>query len=334
MASALRFLLTTGLTWAALGMHLVVSACYMRRWDQVAAITVFPFWIWALAGVGMAGLAWIISRRRMAAVICLLWLATLFIGSDETRPLLRWHAEKPLPGPAALVDGTRPLRIVTLNCRAGMWNPQALQDLVPWDPDIVFLQEAPAPLELQRAAARLYGNPTGHWEGGYHCGLLARGRISNTLTGWQPASILATVEWTPGKFVEVGGVHLQGAETTVKLWNPSALRSHRLNRQSRRFELARVLSVQRFISRQHPAIIGGDFNAPAGDAIFDLLKEAGFRDSFAEAGSGWPDTYPNATPVLRIDHLWVNSRIKPVRAIAVETKHSDHRMIVCDFLVP
>ena len=87
------------------------------------------------------------------------------------------------------------------------------------------------------------------------------------------------------------------------------------------------------MSRQHPAIVGGDFNAPAGDAVFDLLKDAGFRDAFAEAGSGWPDTYPNAAPMLRIDHLWVNSPVRPVRAAAVKTVYSDHRMVVCDFFL-
>jgi endonuclease/exonuclease/phosphatase (EEP) superfamily protein YafD len=109
---------------------------------------------------------------------------------------------------------------------------------------------------------------------------------------------------------------------------------HYNNRQERRMALARVLGVQRFISRQHAAIIGGDFNAPAGDAVFDLLSRSGFRDAFTEAGSGWPDTYPNTAPVLRIDHLWVNAGIVPQRAAAVKTLHSDHRMVVCDFLLP
>ena len=30
---------------------------------------------------------------------------------------------------------------------------------------------------------------------------------------------------------------------------------------------------------QRPALIGGDFNAPAGDAIFRLLSAAGFTDA-------------------------------------------------------
>jgi endonuclease/exonuclease/phosphatase (EEP) superfamily protein YafD len=334
MANIVRFLFTSGLTWAALALHLVICACYLRRWDKLAAITVFPFWAWGLAGGGMALVAWLAGRRKLAAAAAWLWLGTIVVGSDETRPLLRFGAQKPEPGAPAPVDGRVPLRLVTLNCRAGMWHPETLRDIEPWQPDIVLLQEAPAPLELQKFTARLYGNGRGSWAGGINCGLVARGQLLNTLTVYQPYSILATVEIAPKKLLEVGCVHLQGAETNVKLWTRNAFRSHYYNRQSRRSELIRLMGLRRFISRQHPAIIGGDFNAPAGDAVFDLLKQSEFRDVFAEAGSGWPDTYPNSAPMLRIDHLWVNAAVTPVRAAAVSTKHSDHRMVVCDFLVP
>jgi vancomycin resistance protein VanJ len=333
MVNILRFLFTTGLTVAALALHPVVCACYLRRWDSVAAITVFPFWAWGLAGAGMAALAWLIARRRSAGLVVALWAVTIVAGSDETRPLLRIAREKPKPGAPAEVNGQRPVRIITFNCKAGMWHPDTLENLTAWQPDIVFLQEAPTTGQLQKYAAKVFG-PGAHYDGGSHCGLLARGRILNTMTGWQPFSLLSTVEIAPGKLLEVCCVHLKGAETNVRLWSRNAFRDHRDNRRSRRAELVRALSVQRLMSRQNPAIIGGDFNAPAGDAVFDLLKDAGFRDAFAECGSGWPNTYPAGAPMLRIDHLWVNDRIQPVRAVVAETKHSDHRMVVCDFLLP
>ena len=108
----------------------------------------------------------------------------------------------------------------------------------------------------------------------------------------------------------------------------------KLNRQTRRSELSDLLQFQNFFKGPNPSIVGGDFNAPAGDAIFDLLTERGFRDAFTESGSGWPDTYPNNSPVLRIDHLWVNSQVTPVRTAAITTRHSDHRMVVSDFFIP
>ena len=217
MAQVFRFLLTTGFIWGALGLHLLVCACYLRRWDKVAAITVFPFWAWGLAGAGMAGLAWLIGRRRLAGAIFLLWAGTIMVGSDETRPLLRLNAEKPQPGVPAPAHGAQPLRIVTLNCRVGARSPDALKDVEPWQPDIVFLQEAPYPHDLEKFATRLFGKKGGEAVGGTQCSIVARGRIHNPLTGWQPFSILGTVEYMPGKFIEVACVHLQGAETTVKL---------------------------------------------------------------------------------------------------------------------
>ena len=333
MPRVLRILLTTGLTWAALWLHLVVCACYLRRWDMISALTVFPFWTWGIVGVVMAGTAWLTGRKRLAAAVFWIWTGTIIIGSDETRPLLRLMADKPQPGVPAPSENKQPLRIVTLNCRAGMWHPEALKDVAPWKPDILFLQEAPMPQELQSFATQLYGSAEGHWEGGYKCGVLSSGRIVSPINGYQPASIICSIE-IRGKRVDVACVHLKGAETDMRLWKPSAWRSHSQNRQSRRSDLNRLLHIQGVFSGSNPSIIGGDFNAPAGDAVFDLLRERGFRDAFAEAGSGWPDTYPNYAPVLRIDHLWVNSQVTPLRAAAVTTQYSDHRMVVCDFLLP
>ncbi len=39
-----------------------------------------------------------------------------------------------------------------------------------------------------------------------------------------------------------------------------------------------------------------------------------------------------AGPALRIDHLYATRHFTPVRCRAVTTRHSDHRMVVADFL--
>jgi endonuclease/exonuclease/phosphatase (EEP) superfamily protein YafD len=334
MARFFRFLFTTGLVWSSLGLHLVVCACYLRRWDKAAAITVYPFWAWTLTGIVLSAVAWIITRRRLPAVLTAVWTVTMFAGADEVRPLLRFGKEKPLPGrPAPMASGTVPLRIITLNCRAGMWNPQVLEELVPWAPDVVFLQEAPTRAELQKFTARLFPSPPGDFQGGNNCAILSRTQIFAPVSGYQPFSILGFIEPRPGKRIELACAHLAGAETSMRLWSRDAWRMHYYNRQRRMSELDAFLSVQQLFSGNYPIIVGGDFNAPAGDAVFGLLQRRGFTDAFAEAGSGWPDTYPNAAPVLRIDHLWMKD-LTPVRATTVKTQRSDHRMIVCDFLLP
>jgi vancomycin resistance protein VanJ len=334
MARFFRFLFTTGLVWSSLGLHLLVCACYLRRWDKAAAITVYPFWAWALGGLTLSAVAALTTRRRLPFVLLAVWAVTLVAGSDETRPLLRLTKEKPQPGrPAAAASGAVPLRIITLNCRAGIWNAQVLESLLPWQPDVVFLQEAPVPEDLQKFARRLFPNTPGYVEGGYNCAILSRTPILMPLHGHQPFSMLGATEPRPGKRIELACVHLQGAETSMKLWSRDAWRMHYYNRQSRRTELDVLLSVQQLFSGNYPIIFGGDFNAPAGDGVFDALQRRGFTDAFAAAGSGWANTYPNAAPVLRIDHLWMQG-LTPVRATTVKTERSDHRMVVCDFLLP
>jgi endonuclease/exonuclease/phosphatase (EEP) superfamily protein YafD len=334
MGRIIRFILTTGCTWGSLGLHVLVCACFLRRWDKAAALTVYPFWVWCGAGLIMAALAWGIARQRLAGVVALVWLGTMLIFSDETRPLLRMAAEKPQPGrPAAVEGGAVPLRIITLNCRHGMWRPHVLDQLIPWQPDVVFLQEAPFPADLQKAAARLWPGQPGYFEGVSNCAILSRAKITGALHGHQPYSMLGTVELRPGKVVELACIHLAGAETGMKLWQRDTWRSHYYNRQSRRIALAAVLGAQQVFIGDHPVIVGGDFNAPAGDGVFDALERRGFIDAAKAAGIGWPCTYPNAAPVLRIDQLWMRG-LQPVRARTVESEHTDHRMVICDFLIP
>ena len=75
--------------------------------------------------------------------------------------------------------------------------------------------------------------------------------------------------------------------------------------------------------------MGGDFNAPAGDAIFELLYP-NLRDAFGEAGVGWGNTITNDYPFLRIDQVWVSHHFQVQRVISRKTAFSDHRMVICD----
>lgn len=328
---------TTLLPGAALLMHVLIFCCYARRWDKAAALTVFPFWAWALLGMGMAGFAWLFTRRRLAMGIAVLWLVTMVVYSDETVPLLRSASTMPQPGRAAPApDGKPVLRIATLNCKAGHFNPRSPFDVIPWDPDIVLLQESSSSQVLREIAQQLYGgDPAGHFAGGFECGLITRGRILKMVSGNFAHSLLATIQLgkdSAGQdiVVEVACVHLQGAETDIKPTRET-LSKHALNRLKRRAELQEVLTIQTLISGQRPSVIAGDFNAPQGDAIFRLLSSAGFTDAFAAAGAGWPDTFPNSAPMLRIDQQWSNRRLKPLRGRTVRSTHSDHRMVVCDY---
>ena len=87
------------------------------------------------------------------------------------------------------------------------------------------------------------------------------------------------------------------------------------------------------ISPKLPAvIIAGDFNAPAGDRVYAMLKGE-FTDTYSEAGSGWGNTYHRAFPLLRLDHIFVSRVFHPVRSRVVRVEGSDHRMVISDLVM-
>lgn len=336
----LRWIVRTGFPLVSVGLHLVVVVAYARRWDRVAAVTVFPFWAWGVLGGGVALASWIFFRTRLGLGVGGVWLATILIGSDETRPLLRMGAQKPLTGLPADHAGKRLLRVVSLNCKK---NPVSAEEIIPWKPDFVLLQEAPSSQALVNLSNKLYpdGKPGTHFFGGIECAVMTRGTIKNPapLMGWR--FIPCFVELDGVRF-NVVSVHLQGAVTDMGLHRFSTWERHYLNRLSRRedmrnarswlktYNTASSIDVGQPPNAPTPSIIGGDFNAPAGDAVFREL-EPEFTNAFDAVGSGWGNTFPNHSPMLRIDHVYANDQLKPIRAMTVETVNSDHRMVVVDY---
>ncbi len=79
-------------------------------------------------------------------------------------------------------------------------------------------------------------------------------------------------------------------------------------------------------------IIAGDFNAPAGDKVYRMLKHD-FADTFDDAGSGWGNTFHRSFPILRIDHIFASRSFQAIRSKAVTVTESDHRMVISDLLI-
>ena len=337
LVPCLAWILRVGVPVASLGLHFGIVSAYARRWDHAAALTVFPFWAWCLLGALLGLVSWLFYRQRWVLGVMALWIVTMVIGSDETKPLLRLRADLPQPGVPQNFNGEKMLRVVSLNCH--YMNPICAEEVLPWHPDIVLLQEAPSPAALEGLARRLY--PDGkskHLIGGYEVAVLTRGEVQAFVATVQQMSTPTIMRELPctilldGKKIHVVCVHLQGAVTDVGLHRLSTWDSHYRNRLSRREEMKdvrRYLEIQKTMEGA-PIVIGGDFNAPAGDAVFrELIPE--FTDAFAAVGSGWGDSFPNKTPLLRIDHIYANQRLQPMRARTVQTVNSDHRMLVVDF---
>ena len=89
-----------------------------------------------------------------------------------------------------------------------------------------------------------------------------------------------------------------------------------------------------------PAIIAGDFNAPAGGYIHQLFRSR-FHDAHATVGHGFGYTFPGTTrnplsrggPWMRIDYLFCNEAWEPVWCVTESDRPSQHRAVSAQFKI-
>lgn len=303
---------------------------YAARPTAAAAMTYFPPWVWALAGVALLMTGWRLQPRFVPKALLLLWAAFLIVFVEEYWSLM--NLRQPDPAFAAARSRGEAIRVVTLNC--GLGNEGAAAEVEPLNPDILLLQEAPSREFLERLAERLYGQ-----EAGIHTGpdgaILARGRVTPrpVLDEVRTRCVQAAVTLANGSRVEVVSLHLSTPEVRLDLWSPDCwCEQAKIHRRQIR-EMNAVLAGVENTRETLPLILGGDFNAPAGDRFYRQIP-LWYHDAFRENGRGWGNTILNEFPVHRIDQVWVSDRFQTDTVVARKTRNSDHRMVVCDFYLP
>jgi endonuclease/exonuclease/phosphatase (EEP) superfamily protein YafD len=330
MLSSLRRPLGWTLNAASLLLLVFTVFCFARQPDCFAAFTVMPIWLWGGGGLLLSFLAYYFLRAPFSRTLTALWAITLLIGADEARILANLGETPPLPGMAAPHQGKPVLRVITLNCACFSYGNPA-PDLAAWQPDIVLLQDA-YPHQVRQIANTLYG---GHGDFRAHQtnGLVTRWKIQREILNPTRRDEQLTLLLPGGANIEVVNVHLASAATDLRLWRYSAWIAHRDNRILRQQQLAATQQLLKQTTRfpDTPTIFGGDFNAPASDIVHRQLSRD-FVNAFAAVGSGWGNTFQRRFPILRIDHLYATRHFTPVRSRTVTTRHSDHRMVVADFL--
>ncbi len=326
---------TRRLGWTLVGtsllLHLFTVYCFSRQPDRFAAFTVMPIWLWGGFGLGLAAIAFYFLRAPLSLVMMAVWALTLLVGADEARVLKNIGTPAPLPGPAAPFEGKPVIRVITMNCAVFKFG-SPVADIAAWQPDIVLLQDA-FPYQVQQIAAALYG---GHGDSRAHrtSGVVSRWKILREISNPMRRDQVITLELPDGQQMVVVNVHLATAATDLRLWRKSAWTTHRNNRALRRHELGLTRQVleQTTTFPNVPTLLGGDFNAPATDSIHRQLSSE-FVDAFVAAGTGWGDTFQRRFPILRIDRIYATRQLVPVRSRVVASRHSDHRMVVADFLL-
>ncbi|HYW78589.1 MAG TPA: endonuclease/exonuclease/phosphatase family protein [Thermoguttaceae bacterium] len=310
----------------------LMAVCYWAKFDACAVVTLVPGWWWALPGIAMVGWAYWRSARRSGLLVGGLWIAFALLTADTPVSVLRAFVRS---WPTASRSGET-IRVVTLNCAGHM-----AEEIETLAPDIVLLQESPDRRQVEELAQRLFGEEAVVlW--GPDTSVIARGKIvpgetPKALRGGFSADrigsfVQARVRLSGDLEVHVVSLRLRPAPLRDDLWSPDCWKQHADHRRQRRKQLQAVLRELDGVEPNVPIICGGDFNAPPSDAVFNLLRPK-LSDAFSDGGLGWGATLTSDWPIWRFDQVWHNEHLRAVAAVAIKTRHSDHRMVVCDLLV-
>ncbi|HEY1602121.1 MAG TPA: endonuclease/exonuclease/phosphatase family protein [Pirellulales bacterium] len=325
MPSCLRNL-RRGLLYVALALLLGVAFCDTQQPDTFAAITAIPPWCWLLVSAALGGLGFTAVPSWEKKVFVVLLVVFLFAFVDQSRSVVRLAQDALFRSRHNVALPT--LRVVTINCSVG--NPLAADEVQAWHPDIVLLQESPNEQAVRQLAQSLFGNDAGvAWSA--DCTIIARGKLlsANTMVKHFMQATLVTRD---GQEVEVFCLRLSPPVVRYDLWTASCWAEHAAMRRKQRQEAAELASALPSVPEQRPILIGGDCNAPARDGALRSWSPR-LRDSFATAGRGWGGTVLNEFPAMRFDQLWSSSELQPTCVWSVRSEHSDHRMVVGDFVI-
>ncbi|MGI8924151.1 MAG: endonuclease/exonuclease/phosphatase family protein [Fimbriimonadales bacterium] len=298
---------------------LLWTTAYILKPDFLAALTIWPFWVFA--GLGVLPLLFRLRRDRvglrLAAVFA--WVVAWAVAGDEPVAIVR-----------GLVSGpkSRLLRVVSQNCAGGQL--EAAREVAAQKPDIVLFQESPGPSDLESIRAEL--GPDWSLLRGIDASILVRGRLRPVELPPFTTDFIAAWADIPARRDPVLIVSLRLMPPVFRLdyWNPECWTAYAQNKADRKKELA---AVARFVARESkrgPVILGGDFNTPPDRTVTSSLDPI-CHDAFLEAGRGWGATAVNDYPMVRIDQIWASSHFKAANVCAKRTRFSDHQMTVAEF---
>ncbi len=310
--------------------HIFTVYCFSRQPDRFAAFTVLPLWFWGVIGLSIAVAALLLLRASLSLIMSFIWILTIFVGSDEAKVLSNIGNKAPIKGIATTVGRKPVIRVLSLNCKnytAG--NPT--NEILAWNADIVLLQEI-YPYFVKEICDKAYQN-TGSYRVHHSSGIISRWPITRDGRIDQFRDHQCTIQTPDGSTIEVMNVHLATAATDARLWLRECWSNHRNNRLFRRNELGAILQTLDATASpiSNAVIVGGDFNAPAQDATYRLM-DRDYQDAYLQAGCGWSNTFPRSLPMMRLDHIYISSQLKCVRATTETAANSDHRILVTDLI--
>lgn len=169
---------------------------------------------------------------------------------------------------------------------------------------------------------------------GEHCAVLVRRsafRVVDESTRWFGA--------TPARASRLIGARFPRVASTVTLDHVTGERwqftSTHLDEASAERRLASARQLAEWLRSEAPHVLAGDFNAPPGDAVFEVLAAAGFRHAVPKDAGGTSHRFTGRRDGRRIDHVLVNDFLEVRSAhVAYQAEHerlaSDHWPVVAD----
>jgi len=256
-----------------------------------------------------------------------LWFLYAIFFVQEWRSFFRFRTEL-----VQTAEKSKIVRVVSLNCAGG--NEKAATEVADYHPDIVLFEETPLRPIIQRIAPKILGPEAEHFSGS-DVTIVTAGKLTPvTMENAESAPFShARVRLPSGLEVEVFAVRLHPYGIRVDVWSPGCWREQIQNRKLQRQQFQWLAREVEKVPADVPVILGGDFNLPAGDKLFRIL-DGRIHDTFYTAGHGWGDTLANDIPFVRIDQIWCDGHFRTVSTTVHPTVNSDHRMVVCDLLVP
>ncbi len=263
------------------------------------------------------------------------------------------------------------LRVLTYNVRSfakvkGANAPSAKEVVLEYDADVVCLQEAVMSQnektnnrKLKEAFGKAYPHIDAHFDYVNHSQglvLLSKYPIVKKRQVEYPtqgnASVIYLIRLREGKTLLIANNHMESYKLSKKekanytgvLRNtavselPSLLGQihNRLGSPlaARAFAAERVENeVSQMVKEASPdyIIVAGDMNDTPMSFTYRKIR-GGYRDAFAEKGTGIGATYNERFFYFRIDHLFYDGKIEAIRAeVPTRRKSSDHNPLIVDF---
>ena len=315
-----------GLLWTGAGLLVGIASCERFQPDVFAAVTAIPPWCWLIACTGLVGVGFPAASRWERIVAGVLLFSFLILSIEQSRSLSRsgWHSLF-----SRREDGDRPeLRVVTINCSVG--SRQAVDEVIRFGPDIVFLQESPNEQAVREMAQAMFASAASVvWSP--DCSIVARGQL-RPINRKETHFVQATWTLPDSQAMEVICIRLSPPIVRYDLWAPSCWTDHADIRRKHRAEGAAIASAFSSVPNKRPILLGGDCNAPSGDGTLQVWSSR-LHDSFGTAGRGWGATVLNVLSVLRFDQLWCSDNLVALAIWSAKSQYSDHRLVVGDFIL-